>query len=90
MGAIFAGWAIENAIKLQFPGGNLIGAALTPMVVVAMAGTYLYGRDGHWLYGVIMMLGLCGFIGSSIAMAAYGTPMAKPEPTPKSDQANAC
>ncbi len=83
MGAIFVGWAVENALKLAYPRGQLAGAALVPLVLVVVACSYLYGRDGHLGYGAVMLLGVCCFLASAHAMAAWG-----PAPTDATDATN--
>lgn len=79
MAALFTGWAGENALKLAFPRGHLAGAAMLPSVLVMVACTYLYSRDGHIAYGAIMVLGLLGFIGGALMMAAWGKASKVPE-----------
>ncbi len=74
MGAMFAGSALQALVKLAFPGGNQLAATLLPLVMIQMACTYLFGRDGHWGYGAITVLGLVLFAGAAVMGAAWGQP----------------
>jgi peptidoglycan/LPS O-acetylase OafA/YrhL len=73
MGAMFLGWAVEVAIQLAFPRGSHAGAIVFTIVLVVVSCAYLFGRDGHWGYAVMTLLGCACALGAVVMTAMWGS-----------------